>query len=144
MIKNHSFWTGWIHLYFIWLSSRKLKALCSRARHGFGTLFDHSARKKDKMSDSAQDLSTARIEEFESDSELEKRVRLWLSQSFPPKDRRKLAGCNCIQNQDNNLGSGHHMEDVGKADPGVLYHPDFVDWASIHSIQRTPSPEKTK
>ncbi len=110
--------------------------------------------KKDKLSENSQADSgsiSANVEELQSDSELEQRVKRWLSESSLPKDSRSRASCYTRQNQDCYFDAGHQMDDgsmsdVEKADTGVIYHPDFADWASIHPTQgeRTPSPENLR
>ena len=91
--------------------------------------------KKDKLSDSSQDDSDStatNVEELELDSELEKRVKRWLSESFPPNDS---TSCNYRHNQDYDFDSSQHTDGavggIEQAEVGVLYHPDFADWAAI-------------
>ncbi len=102
--------------------------------------------KKDKLSESSQDDSdstSANVEELDSDSELEKRVKRWLSESFPPHDSRSSASCIYYrQNQNYDFDSSLHMDgtvgDIEQAETGVLYHPDFADWAAIQDEKRRP------
>ncbi len=101
---------------------------------------------KGKSSVDFQD-APAMVEEPDLESELEKRVKQWQSESSPPKNTTSPApSSNTYQNQDCYLEVcpqvGGTMENAGE-----LYHPDFADWASIHAdrtqYRRIPSPEKT-
>jgi hypothetical protein len=99
--------------------------------------------KKDTLSDG---LSSAKSEEFELDSELKKRVRQWLSESSLPTDTSSQTSCNLHQKQERYFDASQCSHGVEKADAGVLYHPDFADWTSIHPMHddRTPSPENLR
>jgi hypothetical protein len=100
--------------------------------------------KKDKLPVGSQDdsdpLYFANIEELESEPELEKRVRQWQAESCHPREygsppaylkSGQIQGRSFQVNQQ----VGCAMGDVDNADAGVLYHPDFADWASIHHDQ---------
>jgi hypothetical protein len=101
--------------------------------------------KKDKLpelSKGSQDDSnspSAEVEESESDSELEKRVKQWLSESSHPKDSRaQPSGFNNRKSQDGYFAANRHLDgaacDVARVH-SEIYHPDFVDWAA--AIQPT-------
>ena len=92
--------------------------------------------KKDTMPAGSRDDSDAPSAK-DNESELEKRVRQWQSESFPPREfRSPQASLYAAQNQDHYFQASQQMDcamgDVDKAGTGVLYHPDFADWDSIH------------
>jgi hypothetical protein len=110
--------------------------------------------KKDKLSGSSQDadlLSDGKGEALElEESDLEKRVKLWLSESSPPPCTRSTAltaGANTTrQNQEYRFEAHQKMYGMNakKSSNVVLYHPDFADWKSIHLTYGTPSPENVR
>ena len=106
--------------------------------------------KKDKLLDTSQhsdSISDVKDEEIELESELEIRVKLWLSESSAPTFTRSPAtDCkdqNCYVDACRQI---HATPCVELASNDVLYHPDFADWASIHPTQsnRAPSPAQIR
>ena len=100
--------------------------------------------KKDKLlpevsQDDSDSPSFAKVKEQESESELEKRVRQWQSQSFLPWEFRSPASLTAGQNQDLYFPTKNKINfltgDVDKVETGVLFHPDFADWDTIHHDQ---------
>jgi hypothetical protein len=106
--------------------------------------------KKDKLSVSSQDsdsLSDGKGEALESEeSDLEKRVKQWLSESSPPPCTRSTAGVNTRQNQEYRFEAHQqtYIKNAAMSSNVVLYHPDFADWTSIHPTHRTTTPENMR
>ncbi len=98
--------------------------------------------KLSKSSERSQESSTA-IDELEAELELEKRVMKWLLESSPPIDSRPSpASCYTRKTQDTLFNPNNQQMVYTPCDPnldhhdvGVLYRPDFADWASIHTSQ---------
>jgi hypothetical protein len=96
--------------------------------------------KRVKWSDGSQDDSEstlARAEEVESESELERHVKRWLSESCAPQVLR------VDNHRDRYSRMDHSTVDFDKPDAVILYHPDFIDWTSINT-QESMTSQPTK
>ena len=108
---------------------------------------------KDKLREYSQDnvdTVSAKVEELDSESELEKRVKRWLSENISPIDSGSSAArCNTHQNQANYYEANQQLDDTAADTTTVtyseIYHPDFADWAVVvYPTQGEETPMKTK
>jgi hypothetical protein len=103
--------------------------------------------KRGKLLDNTQvtqddsDSPSVEVEELEPESELERQVKQWLSESFPPQNIGSPASFDVHRDQDHRVQGKYRLQIAAGPEENesamVLYHPDFADWASIHPSQCT-------